>query len=111
MLGETLKCIRIANENMKLHETARGIAVSSSYISEIENGKKNPSLKNLKKLSLFYNIPLRIIMELDEYNDTCSDLAFQRTLLKVLEYYLANSKLKKDNSKDEKQMRLAKTIK
>lgn len=100
MLGETLRCIRAAYENMSVKEVAKGIGISSSYISEIENNKKKPSLKTLNKLSILYKIPLSKIMELDEYNDKCTDLSFQRTLLRILEYYIANNECEKDNSKN-----------
>ncbi len=95
MIGETLKCIRTANEDMKLKDVAEKTGYYSSYISELETGKKKPSLKSLRKLSELYDMPLSKIMELDEYNDECTDLSFQRTLIKVLEYYI-----EKSNSKD-----------
>lgn len=40
--GEILRALRIAKD-LSITELARQIGVSKSYISEIENGKKNPS--------------------------------------------------------------------
>lgn len=100
MIGETLRCIRIANENMKIKDVAEKTGITSSYISELEGNKsKKPTLKSLKKLSEVYNIPSSKIMELDEYNDECKDLSFQRTLIKVLEYYIEKSNGKTQEQK------------
>lgn len=111
MISETLRCIRIANENMDIKEIGNRIGISSSYISEIEHNKKNPSMKILRKLSELYNMPLSKVMELDEYNDKCTDLSFQKTLLRVLEYYLANNESEKANSIDENPKQHVKMLK
>lgn len=109
MLGETLRCIRIGNENMTIKEAAQGIGIASAYLSEIENNKKKPTLKKLEEFSLFYDMPLSKIMEIDEYNDTCGNFRFQRTLIKVLEYYIKNNEYEQDNSKDENPNQFVKT--
>ncbi len=111
MLGEALKCIRIAHGNLTFNECAKGVGVTGTYISEIEKGRRNPSLATLKDLSSFYEIPLSVIMELDEFNDTCDDLSYQKTLLKALEYYIQNSEQPKDSSKSEDTKRLGKVLK
>lgn len=111
MLSETLRCIRVANENMKVKEVAKEIGISWSYISEIETNKKKVSLKTLKKLSSLYNIPLSKIMELDEYNDECTDFSFQKTLIKVLEYYIANNECERNTSNDKDQIQFVKVRK
>lgn len=56
-IGFYLKKIR--NErNITLSQVAEDAAVSSSLISQIENGKISPSIHTLESILLFYRIPL-----------------------------------------------------
>ena len=53
---------KIQEARLKKHLTQEQLAelvgLSVSYVCEIENGRKNPSLKTLKKISSVLNIPL-----------------------------------------------------
>lgn len=61
MLNEALRLIRVFHD-LKQVELAEKIGVSKSYISEIENKNKNPSLDILQKYSEVFNIPISAIM-------------------------------------------------
>lgn len=49
-LGQNMKRIR-AKKKMSQGDIARALEVDRGYISNIENGKKNPTLATLQKLS------------------------------------------------------------
>jgi len=49
-LGKNMKRIR-AKKNMSQGDIARALEVDRGYISNIENGKKNPTLATLQKLA------------------------------------------------------------
>lgn len=49
-LGQNLKKIR-AEEKMSQGDIARKLGVDRGYISNIENGKKNPTLATIERLA------------------------------------------------------------
>ena len=49
-LGQNMKRIRI-KKNMSQGDIARALEVDRGYISNIENGKKNPTLATIQKLA------------------------------------------------------------
>ena len=49
-LGQNMKRIR-AKKNMSQGDIARALEVDRGYISNIENGKKNPTLATIQKLA------------------------------------------------------------
>lgn len=48
MIGETLRLLRIFND-YTMTEMAQKIGLSQSYLSELESGKKKPSLEIIEK--------------------------------------------------------------
>lgn len=71
-IGETLKRLRLIY-GYKASELSEIINISPSYLSEIENGKKQPSLELLENLSNVYGIKLSsliLITEEVEKNDS-----------------------------------------
>ncbi len=38
-------------KNMRINELAKKIGISGSYLSQIENGKRNPTIKTLKNIA------------------------------------------------------------
>lgn len=52
-----------ARAGYTLEEAAEAIGTSASYLSEIENGIKNPSDKMLKKLAETYGVPEQVLFE------------------------------------------------
>jgi transcriptional regulator with XRE-family HTH domain len=61
MLSEALRLIRVFHD-LNQSELAKQIEISKSYLSEIEGGKKEPSLELIKKYSSKFNIPVSSIM-------------------------------------------------
>ena len=61
MLGERLRIFR-ERRGLTLQEVASRSGLSRSYISEIENGKKQPSLKTLEALAGALNVALEALM-------------------------------------------------
>ncbi|MCD1621892.1 helix-turn-helix transcriptional regulator [Citromicrobium bathyomarinum] len=65
MLGEALRLIRVFND-LKQNELASRLGASSSHISEIEKGMKNPSIDLLEKYSSEFGIPVSEIIFFSE---------------------------------------------
>ncbi len=64
-MGETLKLLRIFF-GYKSVEMAKKLEISQSFLSEIENNKKNPTLELLNKYSKVLNIKVSTIILLSE---------------------------------------------
>lgn len=54
-LGKTIRYFRIAND-MMIKELSERISCTSAYISEIEHGKKNITIKTLKELAKVFKV-------------------------------------------------------
>ncbi|MBN8647294.1 MAG: helix-turn-helix transcriptional regulator [Caulobacterales bacterium] len=65
MLSETLRLLRVFHD-LKQVELAERLDVSRSYVSELENGNRTPSLDVIKKYSEFFKIPISSIMFFSE---------------------------------------------
>ena len=65
MLHEILRLLRVFND-MKANELAERLNISGSYLSEIEHGKKMPSLSLIRKYSDVFGIPASAILKFDE---------------------------------------------
>lgn len=61
MIGEALRLLRIFN-GYKSVEVAEQIGTSQGYISEIENGHKQPSLDILEKYAKMFDMKLSTLM-------------------------------------------------
>jgi transcriptional regulator with XRE-family HTH domain len=68
MINEALRLVRLAH-GYKSKEVAEKLGVSASYLSEIENGKKTPTLDLLQKYSGFFDIRLSTLMFFTEELD------------------------------------------
>ena len=55
MLSNALKKIRLFH-NMKQNELSQSLNISNSYLSEIENGKKSPSIELLQNYAVIFDI-------------------------------------------------------
>ena len=71
MIGKALRLLRVYHD-LKLGDLAKQIEISPGYLSEIENGKKKPSLELIEKYSNFFNIKPSSILFFSENldNDT-----------------------------------------
>ena len=65
MIGDVLKRTR-AIYGYKANEMSSALGISASYLSEIENNKKQPSLELLEKYADIYGIRLSSLILLSE---------------------------------------------
>ena len=65
MIGDVLKRTRTIY-GYKASEMSAALGISSSYLSEIENNKKQPSLEILQKYADIYGIKLSSLILLSE---------------------------------------------
>lgn len=60
-IGAALKDIRKA-KLLRQVVSAKSIGITQTYLSQIESNDKVPSLQVLNKISLYYNVPLPVIL-------------------------------------------------
>lgn len=87
MLGEALRLIRVFHD-CKTRELATALGLSASYISEIENGKKNPSIDTLKKYADFFDTTVSAIMFFSEEIERDKELKVRAATRKRLIRFL-----------------------
>ena len=61
MLSEALRLIRVFHD-MKQNELATRLGISNSYLSEIEAGKKQPTIELMNRYSEIFRIPSSSIL-------------------------------------------------
>jgi len=61
-LGQNLKKIR-TQKKMSQGDIARNLGVDRGYISNIENGKKNPTLATVDKLAKALDVPANELLK------------------------------------------------
>ncbi|MBU2493180.1 MAG: helix-turn-helix transcriptional regulator [Bacteroidetes bacterium] len=59
-IGKVIKAIR-SDKNIKQKELSESCNISVTYLSQIENNKKEPALSTLEGISKYLGIPLPII--------------------------------------------------
>jgi transcriptional regulator with XRE-family HTH domain len=101
MLHEALRLIRVFHD-LKQWELAEKLEISKSYISEVESGKKVPSLELIEKYSNFFNIPSSSILYFSEElsRDTgasASSLVAQRRIASKVISFLKFIELRTDS--------------
>ena len=65
MLSEALRLIRVFHD-MKQRELAERLGISKSYLSEIESGKKTPSLELVNRYAEEFDLPASSILFFSE---------------------------------------------
>lgn len=90
MLNKALKVVR-QYHNISQTELSQKLSISNSYLSEIESGKKEPSLELLNKYSVTFNLPLSSIVVFSETLDGQQSKSKARSfiskkMLKILEW-------------------------
>jgi len=90
MLGKALKLMR-SYYGISQTDLSENLGVSNSYLSEIESGKKQPSLDVLNKYSEYFEIPLSSILFFSENLDTPRPtdslrLGVAKTIITLLEW-------------------------
>ncbi len=68
MLSEALRLIRVFHD-VKQNELAKRLGVSKSYLSEVERGKKSPSIETIRKYASEFQMPVSSILFFSEQLD------------------------------------------
>lgn len=89
MIGDTLKRTRMIY-GYKAFEMSELLQISKSYLSEIENNKKQPSLELLEKYSEIYGMKLSSLILLSENyeeanNSNKGDKFIRNMMIKLIE--------------------------
>lgn len=83
MINEALRLLRVFND-IKAKDMAKLLGISPSYLSEIENGKKEPSLSLIKKYAdIFNTTPSSILFFSEKISDNDNSLKFKKLLAKM----------------------------
>lgn len=87
MLAEALRLIRVYHD-IKQQDLADRLGLSKSYVSEIESGKKTPSLEVIDKYSRTFGIPASSILFFAENIEEPNKASHARSLIadKVLKF-------------------------
>lgn len=64
--GFKIKGLRLKNQK-NLQEVAKALDITPSYLSSIENGKKEPSNKVISKAAVYFHVPEANFNEPPEY--------------------------------------------
>lgn len=82
-LANVLRILRIA-EDLTISELSERASLTSSYICDVESGKRRPSLDTLKKFAEGLQIPYSTICVFDEEQSQYG-YSYRKLLLKVLQ--------------------------
>lgn len=90
MINNALKLIR-KYHNLSQTQLAPKLALSTSYLSELESGKKEPSIDILQRYSEFFNVPLSSLVVFSEtlegkQNVSKARAFISKKMLKILEW-------------------------
>jgi len=66
MIGEALRLVRVFHD-LKQVDAASRLGISQSYLSEVENGTKSPTLDVLHRYSEVFDVPLSSIVYFSEH--------------------------------------------
>lgn len=85
MLNEALRLLRVFHDHSQ-KELAEKLSISKSHISEVEAGKKTPTLGLLDKYAEVFNIPVSSILFFSEnfQDGSFSEKARHRVSSKIL---------------------------
>lgn len=95
MINKILKITRIIND-MSIKSVSENSGFSYSYISEIERGKKSPTISTLKSIAKVYNIPVSKLFLFEEITEE-KQLNYQQISKMILDYYLYEKNNKNNN--------------
>jgi transcriptional regulator with XRE-family HTH domain len=102
MISKAIKLLR-QYHNLKQTQLASRLSISTSYLSELESGKKEPSLDLLQKYADCFNIPLSSLVVFSETLDGSHSKSKARAflskkMLKVLEWIADKDDIKEIES-------------
>ena len=90
MIGDALKRIRTIY-GYKANELCGLLGISPSYLSEIENNKKQPSLELLSRYSKIYGIKLSSLLLLSETFEEAEQAGKGKNFIRALMIQLINT--------------------
>lgn len=89
MIGEVLQRMRKIY-GYKAKEMSEKLGISNSYLSEIENNKKKPSLELLEAYSNVFEIKVSSLIlmseKLDDSSNNNSDDFIRKTMIKMINF-------------------------
>lgn len=90
MISDALRLIR-QYHNLNQTQLASKISISISYMSEIESGKKEPSIELLQKYATYFNVPLSSLIVFSETLDGSQSKSkvrafISKKMLKILDW-------------------------
>lgn len=102
MIGNAIKLIR-QYHNLNQTQLALKLSISTSYLSELESGKKEPTLDMLQRYSDVFNVPLSSLVVFSETLEGSHSISKARSfiskkMLKILEWIADQN----DQNKDER---------
>jgi transcriptional regulator with XRE-family HTH domain len=78
--GQIIKLIRTA-DGLQQGQIAQSLDISRAYLSQIENGRKEPSLSFLKRCSKILRVPLPLLLLSEQTPNDDNVLAELREIL------------------------------
>ncbi len=95
MLHKALRLMRVFHD-LSQKDLAEKLEISKSYLSEIESGKKQPTLPLIERYSQVFDIPVSSIMFFSEHIDEKPShkkmrVAISSKVLKILEFIAERS--------------------
>jgi transcriptional regulator with XRE-family HTH domain len=88
MLNEALRLLRVFND-LKSYELADKLGISNSYLSEIEKGKKEPTLEIINKYAEIFGTEPSTILFFSESLDK-NESALKKNIGKKIIQFLQN---------------------
>jgi len=89
----TSKALKLIRQYHRLSQTdlSAKLSISTSYLSELESGKKEPSLDVLQKYADYFKVPLSSLLVFSETLDGAHSISKARSfiskkMLKILEW-------------------------
>lgn len=102
MTGNALKLIR-QYHNLNQTQLAIKLSMSTSYLSELESGKKEPTLDVLQRYAKLFNVPLSSLVVFSEtlageHSVSKARSFISRKMLKILDWIADNDAQKTPHS-------------
>jgi transcriptional regulator with XRE-family HTH domain len=82
-IGKLVGMLRAAEE-LSQTELASELGVTRAYLSQVENGHKEPSLPLLRKIAIFFQIPLAVFLADENKEDDEIMVQLKKMLGEVL---------------------------
>ena len=86
--GFKIKGLRLKNHK-NLQEVAKALDITTSYLSSIENGKKEPSSKVISKAAVYFDIPEASFHEPSEYLNDIQKIVKDIDLAEIIQTFEA----------------------